>query len=269
MFVGVIFLLTGCERKSVENIYDSTTENSTDGEKITSENSSKSNVVTGLNQYHEINNDVNMILYANVALAENRENRFEISVEDVVIGDYFSDLQSMTSTERYELLYKFLTEYDNNGFIQSDGTISKDRYGIDRCALFVKVHVKNTGSSVASIGMNNLRLYNMKQENGKWYYQQVPVECRGIDAIQKYDSSFCNIELLPQEETDVVLFFPMGKELVTQYERDENGDYVNIKTDGTALKDLYMNTNLKGTEPLFPNGVNILKLNVENGQVVK
>lgn len=268
-FILAMLILSGCNHSSVSDTYEMLSTSSENNTTVASETKTvKSNKLI-TNKYSEIGSNINIIKFGDTAEVKYKEQQFDVTVENVLIGNNFFDIEKLTDKKYADNLFDFLMDY-HNGICNSDGTINQGIFGIDRYCLFVKLKIKNDLNSSVDLGLGSMCLYNMKNENGKWSYLELP-ECKGIDKIQNYDSHSNFYKFQPNETQEIVLFFSIEKELVTEYSSEfQDGKKVfnNIKTDGPSMVNVYMNTNISGAMPDFRDNMNVLKLNIENGIVV-
>jgi len=268
------FIIVGCSKQSVTDTYEMLSM-ANEGNAIASTlsaevASAKSQHVFYGNQYSDLSANINKIPFGSSAVVENKASKVKITiaVEDILIANNFFDIKKLTDETSTNNLFNYLMNYDNENICNADGTINPGKYGTDRCALFVKLKIKNESNVESDIGLSALKLYNMKNENGKLQYSQLSEQCNGIDKIQNYNSHFDFYKFQPNETQEIVLFFPIENELVTEYSYEFNGNTkvpTNVKTNGTSMFDVYMNTNLSGVTPEFTDNMNVFKLNIENG----
>ena len=273
-YIAIIILLatSGCSNSSVSDTYEMLSTASENPSSYVSESNTTNTKETQKYDYTDINTNINIIEFGETAVVKHSDDQeFEITVEDVLIGDNFFDIKNLTDEKYANNLFDFYKNYKNS-ILNDDGTINPTSLGIDRYGLFVKLKVKNNLNSTVELGAIMLQLYNMKTENGKWSYMRISDDYLGIDKIKNYNSHSTYYTFQPQEVQEIVIFYPMAKELVTQYDYvrvDGNRVITNIKTDGPSMVDVYMNTNIGGSQPLFGNNMNVFKLNIENGVFVK
>lgn len=270
ILILTLLIISGCNQSSVADTYEML---STANENSSTEAETTKSMNTEVHKkYSNITTNINIIKFRDTAEVKYKDvQKFDISVEDVLMGDNFFDIEKLSNETSANKLFDYLRNYDNNNICNADGTINQGILGVDRCGLFIKLKIKNDLNSTVDLSLGNLHLYNLKNENGKWSYMQISDCCSGIDKIQNYNSH-CNFyDFQPNETQEIVLFFPIEKELITDYSTGfENGKSVikNIKTDGPSMVDVYMNTNIGGTSPIFGENMNVLKLNIENGKIV-
>jgi len=275
-FIPFIILLStsGCSNSSVSDTYEMLSTASENPSSYVAESNTTNIKETIYNEYTEINSNINIIEFGDTAVVKHRDDQeFEITVEDVLIGDNFFDIKKLTDEKYANTLFDFYRNYDNNNILNADGTINpSSSLKLDSYGLFVKLKVKNNLNSATELGFGMLQLYNLKNVNGKLSYLKISKDNIGIDKIQNYNSHCTFYTFQPKEEQEIVIFYPMAKELVTQYDYehiDRQGVITNVKTDGPSMVDVYMNTNIGGSQPLFGNNMNVFKLNIENGVFVK
>jgi len=275
-FISFIILLatSGCSNSSVSDTYEMLSTASENPSSYVSESNTTNTKETQKYDYTDINTNINIIEFGEKAVVKHSDDQeFEITVEDVLIGDNFFDIKNLTDEKYANNLFDFYRNYDNNNILNADGTINSSPFlRLDSYGLFVTLKVRNDFNSAVELGFGSLQLYNMKNENGKWSYMRISDDHLGIDKMQNYNSHSTYYTFQPQEVQEIVIFYPMAKELVTQYDYehiDRQGVITNVKTDGPSMVDVYMNTNIGGSQPLFGNNMNVFKLNIKNGVFVK
>ena len=273
--IAIIILLaiSGCSNSSVSDTYEMLSTAAENSSLYVAESNTTNTKETEKYEYTDISSNINIIEFGDTAVVKDNHREFEITVEDILIGENFFDIKKLTDEKYANNLFDFYRNYDNNNILNADGTINpSSSLKLDSYGLFVKLKVKNNLNSAAELGFGMLQLYNLKTENGKWSYLKISNDNIGIDKIQNYNSHSAYYTFQPKEVQEIVIFYPMAKELVTQYDYvrvDRNRVVTNIKTDGPSMVDVYMNTNIGGSQPLFGNNMNVFKLNIENGVFVK
>ena len=275
-FISFIILLatSGCSNSSVSDTYEMLSTASENTSSYVAAGTTTNTKETFKNEYTDINTNINIIEYGDTAVVKNSDDQaFEITVEDVLISNNFFDIKKLTDEKYANNLFDFYRNYDNNNILNADGTINSSPFlRLDSYGLFVTLKVRNDFNSAVELGFGSLQLYNMKNENGKWSYMRISDDHLGIDKMQNYNSHSTYYTFQPQEVQEIVIFYPMAKELVTQYDYvrvDGNRVVTNLKTDGPSMVDVYMNTNISGATPIFRSNMNVFKLNIENGVFVK
>ena len=274
-FISFIILLatSGCSNSSVSDTYEMLSTASENTSSYVAAGTTTNTKETFKNEYTDINTNINIIEYGDTAVVKNSDDQaFEITVEDVLISNNFFDIKKLTDEKYANNLFDFYRNYDNNNILNADGTINSSPFlRLDSYGLFVTLKVRNDFNSAVELGFGSLQLYNMKNENGKWSYMRISDDHLGIDKMQNYNSHSTYYTFQPEEEQEIVIFYPMAKELVTQYDYvrvDGNRVVTNLKTNGPSMVDVYMNTNISGATPIFKNNMNVFKLNIKNGVFV-
>jgi len=185
-YIAIIILLatSGCSNSSVSDTYEMLSTASENPSSYVSESNTTNTRETQKYDYTDINTNINIIEFGETAVVKHSDDQeFEITVEDVLIGDNFFDIKNLTDEKYANNLFDFYKNYKNS-ILNDDGTINPTSLGIDRYGLFVKLKVKNNLNSTVELGAIMLQLYNMKTENGKWSYMRISDDYLGIDKIK-------------------------------------------------------------------------------------
>lgn len=270
LFIGMMFI-SACERKSVADIEKlKKARQNTEDIQVTD---TKDWEYTIHNEYNEFKVGINMVPFGETAQVTSKMNeKFELTVEDVLIGDDFWDMKQLAEESDVDRLYEHIISKKDNSVLKSDGNIlNMSLEGVERCALFVKIKVTNMKDK-GRIAFVNLHLYNLiEKDNNKWCYCGLNEKYGGVDKFQFTDESGI-YQFEANETQEFVLFYAVPKEFISQCTIEyKNGvkSARDVYTNGTNFCDVYMNSNINGSEPRFAEGQSVMKLNIEDGQVIK
>lgn len=253
-----ILVFTGCTSQSVNDIYET---KYTQGYE-TQENSKDYNEKKITLSYQPIVNEVFYIEEGDTADIDSKNSRYSVMVEETKVVDNISDLTEMMDSEKADKIKYWYENIDNNGKIDSDGNLNKDRRGVDRMFLLVKISVSNTSDSKEVFNSANFRIFNINRDENQYY-----VLSEGFEFMDKADEETIarnHLTLQAGETKEVVMGAVIPKEILleyTQINEDESVSYKDVITKESSLKELYMYYIVSGN--MFPKGTNVFKLNAE------
>lgn len=269
ILIMCLLVLQGCDKKSVSDIYELM---SMENVSVTEEEGKKTHKEVNVKkEYQKIEYEIDFIDINESADYKDSLMSYEITISDVMIGDNIFDMNKFSDEKSVNRAYMHLMEDENNE-IEADGSITESKYNTERCAIFIKIKVKNNYKEKSDYILGGLKLFNILEKDGKYFYDNM--ECKGPVVTnfvknEGFDRTYNHVYLEPGEEKDAVLVYFLPKERIKEYTSCFEGKeikYKDIVTDGTNLKNVHIVYVDNGD--LF-RWMKVHKLNIIDGEVVK
>lgn len=251
-------VFTGCTSQSVNDIYETKYAQ----EYTTQKNNENYNEKKINLSYQPIVNEVFYIEEGDTADIDSKNSRYSIMVEETKAVDNISDLTEMMASEQADKIKYWYENIDNNEKIDSEGRLNKDKRGVDRMFLLVKISISNTSDSKEVFNSANFSIFNINRDDNQYY-----VLSEGFEFMDKADEEPVarnHLTLQAGETKEVVMGAVIPKLIIleyTQINQGESASYKDVITKEGSLNELYIYYSVSGN--MFPKGTNVFKLNGE------
>ena len=208
-------MLSGCERTSVEDIY-----NMYSTEETGTEQSVEDKIIyDGLNIKYLLPDDVRIVDRSEKAELVNMHGKIGIEIIDVALGDSYYDMENYTDCE--EIVYENIEKLQKKegGFnhdFDDDGKVVSKYTNVDNGFIFIKMRLTNDSSETVEFSMGNIELYNMDEEHD-YITDFRSIEDDLIDKQQTDGARRLYYEFKPNETADILRIYVYQKEQILSY----------------------------------------------------
>ena len=204
-----MLLLAGCEKKSVDDLYNMT-ESTSKEEMQTSKNG---NFDTASDWYVHNETYINwnssekpeLIPQGEAYTVSLSKRSLTFRVDKAVLTKDFNDLKQLTTESSYKKLENYYLNVDNNNNIDEEGKVNLDRQGLEQNAIFIKTNIVNEMDEVSEFCATNLKICCIKQSEANLSYR-ILCELDVLDCPDAWDIHGINkVTLQPHESREITL----------------------------------------------------------------
>lgn len=246
-----MLLLAGCEKKSVDDLYNMT-ESTSKEEMQTSKNG---NFDTASDWYVHNETYINwnssekpeLIPQGEAYTVSLSKRSLTFRVDKAVLTKDFNDLKQLTTESSYKKLENYYLNVDNNNNIDEEGKVNLDRQGLEQNAIFIKTNIVNEMDEVSEFCATNLKICCIKQSEANLSYR-ILCELDVLDCPDAWDIRGINkVTLQPHESREITLIGFINTELINQYyykyDKEERKNYFkDFVSEELPIDSLYMTT---------------------------
>lgn len=246
-----MLLLAGCEKKSVDDLYNMT-ESTSKEEMQTSKNG---NFDTASDWYVHNETYINwnssekpeLIPQGEAYTVSLSKRSLTFRVDEAVLTKDFNDLKQLTTESSYKKLENYYLNVDNNNNIDEEGKVNLDRQGLEQNAIFIKTNIVNEMDEVSEFCATNLKICCIKQSEANLSYR-ILCELDVLDCPDAWDIRGINkVTLQPHESREITLIGFINTELINQYyykyDKEERKNYFkDFVSEELPIDSLYMTT---------------------------
>lgn len=260
--VILVLLSSGCDRKSVNDVYSivdggNSAEGVGNSKSLSALEAYERGVTEGTKHVY---NDPGYVTWSlddfpelveqgdvcTTVIRGNWNTTLSFCVKDSVITDNFNNIRELTSEEAYLNLRNFLLNTDKNNLIDEQGNINDSIRGVQKKVVFIKINIKNENDTNVNFYPMNLKLYSVDEKNNQIKYRLV--ENNDKICVDRPDDwtlkgSTC-ITLQPGESKEVIIGYFIESVWLEQYK----GNYEDkILGDEVPLDNIYLTTHFIDT----------------------
>lgn len=246
-----MLLLAGCEKKSVDDLYNMT--ESTSKEEIQTSKNGNSDTASDWYVHNETYINWNssekpeLIPQGEIYTVSFSKRSLTFRVDEAVLTKDFNDLKQLTTESSYKKLENYYLNVDNSNNIDEEGKVNLDRQGLEQNAIFIKTNIVNEMDEVSEFCATNLRICCIKQSEANLSYR-ILCELDVLDCPDAWDIHGINkVTLQPHESREITLIGFINTELINQYyykyDKEERKNYFkDFVSEELPIDSLYMTT---------------------------
>ena len=143
----VMLMLSACDRKSVDDLYNMTETSIEDDMQFLESVSDWKEVKEEYATWGTTEDKPELVQQGDsctVSLSGiEGTSTLTFQVENTILSDDFNDLKKFTTEDSYDKVENYLRSVDNDNRIDKDGKLNTDNKGMEQKAVFIKLRVKN------------------------------------------------------------------------------------------------------------------------------
>lgn len=274
----VMLMLSACDRKSVDDLYNMTETSIEDDMQFLESVSDWKEVKEEYATWGTTEDKPELVQQGDSCTVSfsgiEGTSTLTFQVENTILSDDFNDLKKFTTEDSYDKVENYLRSVDNDNRIDKDGKLNTDNKGMEQKAVFIKLRVKNENNKAYEFCISNLKICCIDSQDNDLLYRELR-ELNILDTPDAWTRHGTNkITIQPGESREIVAIGFINSELINRYYtkydmKERKAYYKDFVTEELPLDKLYMTTRFidysggdKGNKGFRGNKA-LLKLEVE------